>query len=77
MGYIIVMTGYKIEQGTQVYHRRNPKWRGVVVKDLNPMHPVNGFVMVRHFSVSMPLCKMPKSLLLVEAYRPKDYKNCH
>ncbi|MAF42600.1 MAG: hypothetical protein CMI54_00330 [Parcubacteria group bacterium] len=70
------MTGHKIEQGTQVRHKDNPSWKGVVVQDLNPLHPVNGFVMVRHISASMPLCKMPKSLL-VELPLPKDYKNSY
>ena len=76
MWYIVLMTGYKIEQGTQVMHRDNPSWKGVVVQDLNPLHPVNGFMMVRHISASMPLCRMPKSLM-IELPLEKDYVNCH
>ena len=70
------MIGFKIQQGTQVMHRDNPQWKGVVVQDLNPLHPVNGYVMVRHTSPSMPLCKMAKSLM-IELPLPKDFKNCH
>ena len=72
------MTGFKIQQGTQVRHKCNPQWRGVVVQDLNPSWPVNGFLMVRHLAGNghTVLCKMAKSLM-VELPLPKDFKNCH
>ena len=72
------MTGYKIEQGIQVMHKWNPQWRGVVVKDLNPYHPVNGFMQVRHLAGNghTVLCKMAKELM-IELPLPKDFKNCH
>ena len=38
----------KFERGTQVQHRDNSNWKGVVVRDTNPRKPVNGFVLVNH-----------------------------
>ena len=40
--------GMKFERGTQVQHRDNPNWKGVVVRDLDPSKPVNGVLLVHH-----------------------------
>jgi len=44
----VVHLGMKFKTGTDVYHRENPSWRGVVVRDLHPRRPVNGKVLVIH-----------------------------
>ena len=38
----------KFKTGTQVHHRDNPQWKGVVVRDLDPTKPVNGRLLVHH-----------------------------
>ena len=38
----------KFKTGTQVHHRDNPNWKGVVVRDLDPRKPVNGVLLVHH-----------------------------
>ena len=38
----------KFERVTQVQHRDNPNWKGVVVRDLDPPKPVNGVLLVHH-----------------------------
>ena len=37
-----------MKAGTEVKHRDNPAWRGVIVRDLDPRKPVNGIVLVHH-----------------------------
>ena len=50
----------KIEQGQIVVHKRNPRWQGVVVKDLDPRRPVNGVLLVNH---NGRVARMHKDLL--------------
>ena len=50
----------KIKEGTKVSHKHNPRWQGVVTRDLDPRCPVNGFVLVIHNGREG---KLPKSLL--------------
>jgi hypothetical protein len=50
----------KVEKGTQVEHRDNPSWKGVVVRDLDPRKPVNGVLLVDHNGRT---ARMHKSLL--------------
>jgi len=33
---------------SQVHHRANPQWKGVVIRDLDRGMPVNGVVLVDH-----------------------------
>tara|TARA_Y100001963_G_scaffold112676_1_gene156020 strand:+ start:1987 stop:2220 length:234 start_codon:yes stop_codon:yes gene_type:complete len=40
--------GMKFKRGTQVHHRDNANWKGVVVRDLDPRKPVNGQLLVHH-----------------------------
>jgi len=70
MGYIIPMretktSWNKFDKGTQVYHRDNPQWKGVVVRDLDRGRPVNGAVVVNHNGRELPI---GKSLLRVSFY---------
>jgi len=46
--FLVVYYIMKFETGTQVHHRDNPSWRGVVVRDLDPRKPVNGVLLVHH-----------------------------
>ena len=51
--YIILMKAtktnwFKFSKGTQVHHRANPQWKGVVIRDLDRGMPVNGVVLVDH-----------------------------
>jgi hypothetical protein len=48
-----------------VRHRDNPNWRAVIVKDLEPRRPVNGFVRLVHMTPlgTIHHCTMPKSTL--------------
>tara|TARA_Y100001963_G_scaffold131404_1_gene188744 strand:+ start:13188 stop:13358 length:171 start_codon:yes stop_codon:yes gene_type:complete len=50
----------KFERGTEVEHKRNPAWRAVIVRDLQPRKPVNGFVLLNHEGRE---ARMLKSLL--------------
>ena len=52
----------KFERGTQVHHRENAAWKGVVVRDLDPTKPVNGVLLVHHNGRT---ARMHKSLLRV------------
>ena len=52
----------KFETGTQVEHRSNHNWKGVVVRDLDPRKPVNGVLLVDHNGRT---ARMHKSLLRV------------
>ncbi len=47
-GVSVLPLGMKFERGTQVHHRDNPNWKGVVVRDLDPRKPVNGVLLVHH-----------------------------
>ena len=65
--YIITMRATKtswnkFDKGTQVHHRDNPQWRGVVVRDLDRGMPVNGVVLVDH---NGRVARMHKNLLRV------------
>ena len=67
MWYIITMEATKtswnkFDKGTQVHHRDNPQWKGVVVRDLDRGMPVNGVVLVDHNGRT---ARMHKSLLRV------------
>ena len=60
----------KIETGTIVSHKRNPRWRAVVIKDLFPRRTTWGMVKVCTLGSSMVRGKgfvtnMPKSLLKI------------
>ena len=37
----------RIKTGTKVTHKRNPSWSAVVLEDLQPRRPVNGYVRLR------------------------------
>ena len=50
----------KMKTGTQVQHRDNPQWRGVIVRDLDPRKPVNGVVLLSH---NGRVARMHKDLL--------------
>jgi len=68
--YIITMRATKtswnkFDKGTQVYHRDNPQWKGVVVRDLDRGMPVNGVVLVDH---NGRVARMHKDLLRVSFY---------
>tara|TARA_B100000214_G_scaffold371748_1_gene348720 strand:+ start:367 stop:723 length:357 start_codon:yes stop_codon:yes gene_type:complete len=52
----------KVEKGTQVQHRDNPNWKGVVVRDLDPTKPVNGVLLVHHNGRT---ARMHKNLLRI------------
>ena len=65
--YIITMKATKtswnkFDKGTQVHHRDNHNWKGVVVRDLDRGMPVNGVVLVDHNGRT---ARMHKSLLRV------------
>ena len=48
-----------------VRHRDNPNWTAVIVKDLEPRRPVNGFVRIAHMTPlgTVHICNMPKDIL--------------
>jgi len=56
---------FKFSKGTQVHHRANPQWKGVVVQDLDPRKPVNGVVLLNH---NGRVARMHKDLLRVSFY---------
>ena len=58
-GLILTMKA-TMEAGTQVQHRDNPNWKGVVVRDLDPRKPVNGVVLLNH---NGRVARMHKNLL--------------
>jgi hypothetical protein len=65
--YIITMKATKtswnkFDKGTQVHHRDNHQWKGVVVRDLDRGMPVNGVVLVNH---NGRVARMHKDLLRV------------
>jgi len=53
---------FKFSKGTQVHHRDNHQWKGVVVRDLDRGMPVNGVVLVDH---NGRVARMHKDLLRV------------
>ena len=58
----------KIETGTKVTHKRNHNWSAVVLEDLHPRRPVNGYVRIRTTNKADRFGKgyvmnFPKSLL--------------
>jgi len=55
----------KFKRGTQVHHRDNHNWKGVVVRDLEPTKPVNGVLLVHHNGRT---ARMHKNLLKVSFY---------
>jgi hypothetical protein len=55
----------KFDKGTQVHHRDNHNWKGVVVRDLDRGMPVNGVVLVNH---NGRVARMHKDLLRVSFY---------
>ena len=55
----------KFDKGTQVHHRDNHQWKGVVVRDLDRGMPVNGVVLVDH---NGRVARMHKDLLRVSFY---------
>jgi len=60
----------KFETGTIVTHKRNPRWRAVVIKDIFPRRTTWGMVKVCTLAGSMLRKKgfvttMPKSLLKI------------
>lgn len=50
----------KIEEGSAIQHRDNPRWKGRVVKDLDPKKPTNGYFLV--YTPSGELRRMLKTL---------------
>jgi hypothetical protein len=56
---------FKFNTGTQVHHRDNHNWKGVVVRDLDPRKPVNGVVLLNH---NGRVARMHKDLLRVSFY---------
>ena len=61
-GVSVLPLGMKFERGTQVHHRENAAWKGVVVRDLDPTKPVNGVLLVHHNGRT---ARMHKNLLRV------------
>jgi len=55
----------KFDKGTQVHHRDNHQWKGVVVRDLDRGMPVNGVVLVDH---NGRVARMHKDLLRVSFF---------
>ncbi len=65
MGNPVLYCIQMMRENDLVKHRDNPNWRAVVIKDLHPRRPVNGFVRVAHMSPlgSVYMMAMPKSML--------------
>jgi len=66
--YIITMRATKdMKVNDLVRHRDNPRWQAVILKDLHPRRPVNGFVRVAHLTPlgTVHICKMPKDILKI------------
>jgi hypothetical protein len=62
----------KYETGTIVTHKRNPRWRAVVIKDIFPRRTTWGLVKVCTLAPNMTrgkgfITNMPKTLLKIKA----------